>query len=510
MQIRHLVRSSLLVIFLVGLNKITGFVKLLLMTSLYGTGTEADAYASANQLPELLQAMLLGGALGAALVPIYSAYITRSKFDYAQKLARTVLTLTVIVAAVASGITAILSPWLVRTILVPGFPPEQQALTAELMRIFLLAMGLLSIGSVTTALLHARQHFLMPALGGVIIDSSQIFGLYFLTPTWGIHGVAWGSVIGVILLVLVQIPPYIQKQIGLMPLLAIRLSGLRELLRLMWPRLVTVSVFQAADLVFIRLASRLSDGSISAYFFATLVMVAMPKSLVVSALSTVFFPTLAEQFNRGDFERLRQAATAALRASLALLLPGALGLIALGPPMISLLFERGEFDQQSTLLVYALVAIVGLRLVGESVAELLTIPFYAHHNTKVPMWASIGWMVCSIALYYLLIVPFGIYGLTLATTISALLFMTTMYLLHRRIIGRLVEDELARDLARILLACGIMCAVILASQQWPSSHSTIGLVISILLGTAAYLLVYGFLARADLTHLLKQMVAQPE
>lgn len=504
MPIRHLVRSSLLVIFLVSLNKVTGFIKLLLMTSLYGTGVEADALASANQLPELLQVMLLGGALGAALVPVYSTFITRQKYEDAQKLARTVLTLTVMIAAVASGLTAFLSPWLVRTMLVPGFPPEQQELTAELMQIFLLAMCLLSVGSVTSALLHARQHFLTPALGGVIIDSSQIFGLYFLTPVWGIHGVAWGSVIGVILLVLAQLPPYIRKGIGILPHLALRVEGLRELLLLMWPRLVTLSVFQAADLVFIRLASRLSDGSISAYFFASLVIVAMPKSLIVQALTTVCFPTLADQYNKGDLERLKRVVSASIRASLALLLPGALGLIALGPPMIALFFERGEFDSQSTTLVYGLVAIMALRLIGESVAELLTIPFYAYHNTKVPMWAAMAWMVSSIALYYVLIEPFGIYGLALGSTISALAFMSIMYLFYRRVIGPLMELEIAHELARVLLASGIMCAVVVATQSWQASGTLSSLVLSILLGGGTYLAIYGWLARHQLLHLMHE------
>ena len=486
----HLIRSSLLVTFFLALDKVTGFVKLMLMTRYFGTGSEADSFAAAAQLPELLQAMLLGGSLGAALIPVYSAYLTKSQHKNAKSLARTVLTLTLIISAVVCGIAAYLSPWLVTTLLVPDFAPEQQQQTATLMRIFLLTMGLLSISSVTTALLNARQHFFTPALGSLLIDLGQIAGIYFLTPTHGIYGAAWGSVIGVVLLVLVQIPPYLQLKIGALPQLALRLDGLRELLHLIWPRIVTMGIFQAADLVFVRLASRLPEGVISAYFYAVLVMVAMPKSLFLYGITTVLFPTFSDLYNRGEIAQLKQVLGYGMQAILALVIPSVVGLIALGPSAFALLFQRGEFDSESTALVYSLAMILSLRLISEAIVELLNLPFFAHHNTRVPMLSNIGWLVVSIALYFAFVGPFGIHGLAFATVLAMIALVLCMIWLNHRLLGKLDQAYLFKGLARILLASGTMAAAMLGIKSLLTADSAISLALTIAVGSVTYLLVY--------------------
>ena len=109
----HLIRSSFLVFFIFGLDKITGFVKLLLTTRLFGTGPEVDAFATANQLPELLLALLAAGALSAAFIPVYSGYLTQSRRREAESLAGTVLTLTLIVMGTACLLAIAAAPWLI-------------------------------------------------------------------------------------------------------------------------------------------------------------------------------------------------------------------------------------------------------------------------------------------------------------------------------------------------------------------------------------------------------------
>lgn len=486
----HLIRSSLLVTFFLALDKVTGFVRLLFMTRYFGTGSDADAFAAAAQLPELLQAMLLGGALSAALIPVYSAYLAKSEFKDAESLARTVLTLTVLISLIVCTITAYLAPWLVERVLVPDFPIAQQQQTAQIMRIFLLAMGLLSIASVTSALLNARQHFLTPALGAVLINLGQIAGLYFLTPTLGIYGAAWGSVIGILLLVAVQLPPYLKLQIGVLPQFALRLSGLHELIHLVWPRIVTMSVYQAADLVFIRLASGLAEGVISAYFYALLVMVAMPKSLFVYGITTVLFPTLSDLYNRGETEQFKKILSYGMQAVLALVIPAVTGLILLGPSAIAFLFQRGAFDQESTNLVYALVLIMSIQLISEAVIDLLHMPFFAHHNTRTPMFANIGWMILNISLCFTLVGPFGIYGLTSAVVLATVALMLCMIWLNKRLMGKLDTTYLVNGLARILLASGAMAVTMIGLRPFAAAGSAVALASTIALGGGVYLLVY--------------------
>jgi len=486
---QHLLRSSLLVIFIFGINKVTGFVKLLLTTAIFGTGPAADALASARQLPELFEAMLIGGALGAALIPVYSAYLTAQENTKASKLANTVLTLALLVVGGVCIGAALGAPWITRVLLVPDFAPEQQALTAELMRILLVATAIFAVGSVFSSLLHAHQHFFAPALGTVAVDLGQIVGLYVLTPYFGIHGVAWGSVIGALLLVVVQLPQFVRHRIAQRPQLALRLDGVHELAHLMWPRVITLGAVQAVDLVVIRLASQLPGGSISAYFYAMLVMVFMPKSLFGAAISTVFFPTLAEQFNTGRAAELRRTVTRALQAAWALIIPGAVGLLALGEPGVAFLLQRGAFGAEATALVYVLLGILAIRLISEASQEILMLPFYAHHNTRVPMWAQLAWMALHIGLSVALVGPLGIRGLAWAASISAAALALGMYVLNRWLLDGLEDAALRATLGRVLLACAGMSAVI-AGVHMLALATLPFLVTAIGAGGLTYVLIY--------------------
>jgi putative peptidoglycan lipid II flippase len=458
---RHLIRSSLLVFALYVLEKITGLGKLFLMTRLFGTGAAADAFTAANQLPELFLYALTGGAIAAAFIPVYSAYLTKQKPAGAEALGNTVFTLTVLVVGAICGLAALAAPWISRVLLVPEFSPEQQALTAELMRIALLSSVIVGVSSVFSSLLQARQHFLAPALALSLIDLGQIFGLYVLAPRWGIHGVAWGSVIGSVLLLLTQLPALWHKGIRLRPALALKLTGSREMAHLIWPRMITLGVVQAVDLVFLRLASPLAPGSITAFFYAMLVMVAMPKSLLTGTITAVFFPTLAEEYNAGRPGAMQSTLFAGLRAAWLLVIPAAVGLLALGRPAVAFLFQRGAFNERSTGLVFGLMAIFAVRLVMDSTQDVLSMGFYARHNTRIVMWANLGGAGLNVALSFLLVKPFGIAGLAWATTLASAGLALALYWLNRQMDSSPGEERgLALALLRTGLACGGMAALI--------------------------------------------------
>ncbi|MGB4869374.1 MAG: lipid II flippase MurJ, partial [Candidatus Promineifilaceae bacterium] len=135
---RHLLQSSIIVILLLGLDKLLGLVRTQLVSAAFGTSRTYDAFTAANQLPEVFVTLISGGALAAAFIPVYSAYLTKEKAQESGRLANTILTLVLIILSGVSALGAIFAPWITRHILVPGFPPDLQLLTANLMRIILI------------------------------------------------------------------------------------------------------------------------------------------------------------------------------------------------------------------------------------------------------------------------------------------------------------------------------------------------------------------------------------
>ncbi len=458
---RHLLRSSVIVIIFFGFGKLTGLVRTQLVGRAFGTGPAFDAFTAANQLPEVFVTLIAGGALAAAFIPVYSGHLTSKPAREAARLANVILTLVLAVLGGISALGILMAPWLTRTLLVPDFTPAQQALTASLMRVILVQTTLFGVSGVLSSILNAHQHFALPALAPVALDIGYVAGLVLLVPALGIHGLAWGTVLGGVLHILIQVPALVRHRIRLAPRLDLRLAGVREILVLMGPRIVTLGAVQIADLFIIRLTSGLPAGSTAGYFYGYYLQ-QLPETLLGTAIAIVVFPTMAELYNAGDLAGLRRTAAGALGIIWTLTVPAAAGLVLLGEPAIALFFQRGAFDAASTRLVYGILLFFSVRVVSEASLEILARLFYARHNTVTPMVVALVWLAVTVALFYTLTGPLGVRGLALASTVAFTVQAAILFVLNWRELGGLEERALAAAAGRALAATAGMTAVILA------------------------------------------------
>lgn len=501
---RHLLQSSIIVIALFALGKFTGLIRARLVSTTFGTGPEFDAFTAANQLPEVFFTVIAGGSLAAAFIPVYSKYLTAGGENKSARLANTILTLVILVLGGMSLLGAVFAPWLASAVLVPDFPPAQQQLTAEIMRVIFIQTTLFGISGVLSSILNAHQHFALPALAPVALDIGYAVGIFLFVPSMGIIGLAWGTVVGGVLHILIQLPALWRFRYRYRPVLDLRIAGVREIIWLMGPRIVTLGTIQFADLFIIRLASGLPVGSTSAYFYAYALM-QLPETLFGTAVALVVFPTMAELYNTGDLESLKRTFARTLSIIWTLTIPSAAALVLLGRPVIGVLLGGGQFDARSEALVYAVLVVFSVRVVSEATLEMVARLFYAQHNTYIPMFAYLGWLVVMVRMAYALVGRFGIVALALASSVSFTLLAIVLFVLNRRVLGSLDERYLARSALRALLATAGMSAVILAVGQ-----VTGGTVAYLLIGGAAGVLSYvlfnlllGGREIAQLVHLLR-------
>ena len=456
---RHLLRSSVVVIALFALGKVVGLFRARFVAQAFGAGAEYDAFTAANQLPELFFAVIAGGSLAAALIPVYSQYLSREGRDASARLAHTILTLVLLVLGTVSAAGILLAPWLTTHVLVPDFSPEQQLLTARIMRVILVQTTIFGFSGAIGSLLNAHQHFALPALAPLSLDIGYFVGLFVFVPRLGIIGLAWGTVVGALFHVLIQLPALWRYRIGYRPALDLRLRGVGEIIRLMGPRIVTLGTIQFADLFIIRLASALPTGATSAYFYGYALM-QFPQTLFGTAIALVVFPTLAELYNADDIVGLRRAAAQTLSIVWTLTLPAAVATVLLGRPNIVTLFQGGAFDEQATQLVFAVLVAFSGRIVAESTLDVVARLFYARHNTFVPMLAYLGWLLVTIAAIYALVDGRGVVGLALATTLSFTLLALTLLELNRRALGGLGGRTLPLAFLRAAIGAAVMGAAI--------------------------------------------------
>src|SRR3989337_1128930 len=219
-HLSHFARSTLLIAFFFGIDKLLAFVRQLLVNNQFGLGYELDVFNAANNIPDLLSALISGGALGVALIPVLSEYMEKRGRSASWDLFVRILNFAFIATGLLAALIALLAPWLIDTLIAPGFPPEQKALSVELMRLDLIAILVFSISGLAMAGLQANQHFLLPALAPALYNIGQIFGALVLSPqsgyqvggftlphfSLGIHGLVYGVIIGSLLHLGIQIP----------------------------------------------------------------------------------------------------------------------------------------------------------------------------------------------------------------------------------------------------------------------------------------------------------------
>jgi putative peptidoglycan lipid II flippase len=355
------------------------------------------------------------------------------------------------------------------------------------MRIILIQTTLFGVSGVLSSILNAHQHFALPALAPIALDLGYLIGITVLVPRLGIHGLAWGTVAGGLLHILIQLPAVWRYRLRLVPALALRLAGVSEIVRLMGPRIVSLGAIQATDLFIINFASRLPEGSASAYFYGYYLM-QLPETLLGTAIGLVVFPTLARLYNAGDIAGLKDTAVTALRVIWLLTIPAAVALALLGRPLIGLLLQGGAFDQRAADLVYTVLLFFSVRVVSEATLEVVARLFYARHNTRTPMLAYLGWLVTNVGLAYLLGGRLGIGGLALASTIAFTALSAALFLLNRRELGSLGEAELGRTALHAVAAALVMALVLLGVTRLVS-HPYLQLAVGGGLGAAAYLVV---------------------
>ncbi len=428
---RRVFISAIIVGFGFLVSKVTGILDDLILAKIIGPGPQLDAYYAAFGLPDLLFTLIAGGALAAAFIPMFSGFLAREDRSGAWRLASAVINTAFLAAAIASLILAIFAPLIVSQTVGSGFTPEQQELTANLMRVILLSTVLFSISGIVMSALQANQHFFLTALAPIMYNLGILGGVIFLGPTIGVWGPTIGVVMGALLHLLVQVPGLIKYKAKWSPRLGWRDPDLRRVIRLLLPRVAGMGVVQLAALVTTSLASHLSAGSVTALSYGWRVM-QLPETLIATAIATAAFPTLSEFAARGDLDRLRGTLVTTLRAILALTIPATIGLLIFGRLAVQLLFERGEFTPESTTLVTWAVHGYALGLIGHSMLEVGARTFYAQQDTRTPLLVAVGAMTIGIAASLILRDVLGVGGLALANSIGVTVEVSALLILLRR------------------------------------------------------------------------------
>ena len=453
------------------ISRILGFARDALIANLFGAGMAADAFFVAFRIPNLFRRLLGEGSLTSSFIPIFTEYLSKKSKAEAGGLANAFFSLALVVLSVVT-LAGIVFAAAIVTVMAHGFSsiPEKFRLTVTLTRMmfpYLLFVGLVAL---CMGILNSLRHFAAPALSPVLLNVSIILSALFLTPYLRepVMALAIGVVIGGISQLMLQLPFVWRNGIHLKPHWEPRHPGVIRVGGLMAPSIIGLAVTQINVLVDTIVASFLKEGTVSYLYYADRLL-EFPMGIFAIAIATAVLPTMSEKAAKNDMEGVKDTFSYALRLTLFLTIPAMVGLIALGIPIISLLFQRGIFTYNSTIDTSMALYGFAIGLPAFAGVRIIVPVFYSLQDTKTPVKVAVIAMLTNVTCDLLFMYPLKQFGLALATSLSAFVNFTLLAYILRQRIGRMGARRVLISAAKVLASSvlmGITAYVIGTTARW--------------------------------------------
>src|SRR3990167_2926928 len=392
----------------------------------FGASRVLDAYNAAFLLPDLLFNVLIASGIAAAFVPIFTDLFhsdRKRSYDYANSVISAAIT-TMAIAAVLLVIFA----ESVSVLVAPGFSPEERLMVAKILRILALSPILFGISNALGALLVAKRRFFFYGLSPILYNLGIIGGALFLSPQFGIIGVAIGTVIGAGLHLLTRIIDALLSGFKFEINFKFKTSEFKKTIKLMIPKMFGHPVELAMFWGFTVIASSLGTGSIAILSFARNFQ-SVPVSLFGITFSTTSFPIMAKAIADHSLKDFKKT----LKNSFWLILGGstlaAIITFLIREPLIRIVLGGGAFSEEAILKTAAMLGMFTLAMPTESLRHLFARAFYATKNTIIPVVLSILGLAIAIGGGYLLSPRFGILSIPISFSLASfieLIFLITL------------------------------------------------------------------------------------
>jgi putative peptidoglycan lipid II flippase len=505
----RLVRSTLAVSGPTFLSRIFGYIRDLIQAFYMGTGRGMDAFTIAYTIPNLLRRLTGEGAMTAAFIPVFTQLKKEKSREELWRFAHVFFFNLSLIMAVITVLGIIFSPILVRFLSI-GFKDiaGKWDLTVALTRIMFPYTFLVSLAALAMAILNSFHKFFVPAFTPVlfnlsIITVAVVFASRAEEPSFVF---AAGVVVGGVFQLAFQLPFLWRQGMRFKPIFSFSHPAVRKVGKLMIPGIFGAGLYQINFAISRMIASLLEEGSVSALYYAARVQ-ELTLGLFSIALSIALLPTFSDLAASQDINGMKRTLIYSFRLIFIVTFPAMVGLLILNRPIIQVLFQRGEFNEQSTVMSASCLFFFAMSLPFISGVRIMAPAFYSLKDIKTPVFVAAFIMVVYISLSFLLMDPLRAGGIALALSIASVCnFVMLFYLLERKI-GRIKKK-------RILTAAfkSASCSAGMGLLVWYFiKHFDFGRLIfiqrlgvlaaAIILGIGVYILLNLLFGRSDLKSL---------
>lgn len=443
-------------------SRVFGLVRDMVIAAFFGANWMTDAFWVAFRIPNMMRRLLGEGSLTVSFVPVFTEYLQKKSKEEALELAANAFTILSVILVAVSVLGILLSPLIVGLI-APGFisDPGQFALAVFLNRLMFPYIFFIALVALCMGILNSFQHFTAPALSPVMLNIAMIASALTLHSVFAqpITALAVGVLIGGVLQLAMQWPFLRKFGVRLKFRFNLQHPGVKQIGVLMLPAILGAGVGTINVFVGTILASLLPGGSVTYLFYADRIM-ELPLGIFAIAIGTAVLPSFSRHVAAGDMEQLKSGISFSLRLMLFLTIPAMVALMALNLPIISVLFQRGAFDERAATLTGQALFCYALGLWAYSVLRVFVSSFYALQDSKWPLKAAIITLIVNIVVSLALMYPLKHNGIALAGSISATVNVLVLAFVLRRKIGPYLDRTFYVSVAKIIVSSLIMLAVI--------------------------------------------------
>jgi putative peptidoglycan lipid II flippase len=450
------------------LSRLLGLVRDRAIGHYWGNTPHTDAYWAAFMVPDLLYYLLAGGALGAAVIPVFTAYLREHKEDESWRVASALMTLLGLLALIGIVLIIAFAPGLV-TLAAAGFrkSPGKATESAVYVRILAPMVVFTVLSALFTGVLQAHRHFTAPAAAWLVYNVGIIGGAV-VGGHWvaaragdvaGLRVLGGGVLLGAVLLVAVQLPSLAARGFRFRPRLDLRHPGVREVLRLFVPYMAGLAFPQICLLWLPSFFGSFFPHGVTSLRYANRLVV-LPLGLFGVAISTAAFPAMADQIATGQLAEFRKLFSGSMRAVFSLCVPSAVGLVVLAGPILGLLWRSGRFGEEAVTaatfcLVYYAAAVIGL-----SGLQVVNRAFYSLKDTVTPPLVGVGYTIVIVLLALSLMGTWLQYAaIAAATSVGTMVGLLVMFQVLRRRLGGVDGKAITVSFLRVLVASAALGAV---------------------------------------------------
>jgi putative peptidoglycan lipid II flippase len=431
---KQLFKSTSVVSAMTLISRIFGFIRDMVMAEAFGAVAAFDAFSVAFKIPNFMRRLFAEGSFSQAFVPVLAEYQQQKTREEVLQFLNAMSGTLGLALLGMTVVGVVFSPVIIR-LFAPGFDTSgpRYELAVTMLRITFPYLMLVSLTAFSGAILNTYNRFWVFAFTPVFLNLTMIGATFWLAPRLAtpIIALAWGVFIAGVIQLLFQWPFLKHLQLLPCPKVRFRDPGVRRVLKLMIPALFGVSVSQINLLLDTLFASFLMVGSMSWLYYSDRVM-EFPLGVFGVAISTVILPNLSRYHANQSTKDFSQTLDWAIRCVLLIGLPAAVVLAVISGPLISTLFQHGQFDGYAVLMARKSLAMFAIGIAPFMLIKIFTAGFYAKQNMRIPVKIGIGAMIANMVLNLILIWPLKHAGIALATSLAAVLNMGLLYYFLRK------------------------------------------------------------------------------